>query len=131
MARTTPMRPADAEARLQQAVEFERMATHASEAGLDNAAAANAVLASVAASDAICGARLRVRSTSVNHADAVELLRQVDGHLANTLKRLLSEKTRADYDPEPVSRSTSETAIKQARRLVAAAEHHVRGAPQL
>lgn len=130
MARTAPMRKGEPEARLQQALEFERLALHAADAGLHNAAAANAVLAGIAAGDSICGTRLGVRGISGNHADAVELLRAVDGHLANTLQRLLNVKRRADDDPAPVVRSASEAAVKQARRLVAAAEHHVRGTPE-
>lgn len=60
-----------------------------------NVAAGLAVLAGIAASDAICCARLRLRHRGDNHRDAADLLRQAtpDGpELAKLLLRLLDLK---------------------------------------
>src|SRR5215475_6506606 len=65
-----------------------------------NVAAGLAVLAGIAASDAICCARLRSVHRGKNHRDAADLLRQAtpDGpELARTLLRLLDLKDEAHY----------------------------------
>jgi hypothetical protein len=92
-------------------------------------AAALAVLAGIAAADAACCAVLRQRSRGQNHRQAVALLAEVgpDGRtLARTLDRLLDIKDGAHYGMVFVSAQKAAAAIRQARRLVEAAEPLVR-----
>jgi hypothetical protein len=86
-----------------------------------NAATGNAVHAGINASDAILGARTGQRAGGEDHKQAIPLLAAlpVDGRqAANALGRLVPLKSKAEYDPEPVSRSNAELALRQATALV-------------
>lgn len=86
-----------------------------------NVAAGVAVLAGIAASDAICGARLGHIHRGDDHLGAQDLLRQAtpDGaELANYLGRLLSVKNAAHYGVQVVSARNATDATKWAARLV-------------
>jgi hypothetical protein len=88
-------------------------------------AAALAVLAGIAAADAACCVALGQRSRGQDHRQATDLLRQVqpDGlTLARDLARLLDIKDGAHYGAVYVTGQKAAAAIKQARRLVEAAE---------
>lgn len=74
------------------------------------------VHAGIAASDAICCARLGVHASGENHAEAVELLRSAVGPTARHLQALLSLKSKAGYSHVRVTG----TDVKRAQR---AAEH--------
>jgi hypothetical protein len=86
-------------------------------------AAALEVLAGIAACDAACCTALGQRSRGQDHHQATDLLRQVapDGQtLARDLARLLDIKDGAHY--VYVSSQKATAAIRQARRLVEAAD---------
>ncbi len=89
-------------------------------------AAALAVLAGIAATDAICGLELGTWSRGPDHAQAVDLLREVaalhDPTLPSKLKRLLEDKNAAHYSPSLVTREKARAMIRQARALLEEAE---------
>ncbi|UKF33566.1 DNA-binding protein [Clavibacter tessellarius] len=87
--------------------------------------ASNAVLAGIAASDAICGCVLRVASSGEDHAQAVELLRTATPQgpaYAKELRRLLEIKTAAQYSPALTSADVATRSLVWAGRLVEAME---------
>jgi hypothetical protein len=79
------------------------------------------VLAGVAASDAICGARLGEYAQGENHADALAVLKRAD-----PTQRLLSRKTEWAYGGAGVSASRIESARAAATRLVETARRSTR-----
>ena len=87
-----------------------------------------AVLAGIAAADAICGKALGVRSKSSNHSDAVSLLNRAhDGvSVANQLRALIDVKSAAAYEPQMVTKKRSAEALKHAERLIAAMQRALR-----
>lgn len=83
-------------------------------------ATALAVLAGIAASDAVCCAALGRRSRAPDHKAAVELLRQVQpggAEAARNLDRLLDLKDSAHYGVIPISGASLKTALRTARAL--------------
>lgn len=92
-------------------------------------AAALAVLAGIAASDAACCAVLGQRSRGQDHQQATGLLRQIEPNgngLARDLARLIDIKDGAHYGIVYVSGQKAAASIRQARRLVEAARALVR-----
>lgn len=87
-----------------------------------NVAASNAVLAGIAAADAITGKALATRSNSSNHSDAVALLKRAHGGeaMSNHLRVLMATKSTAADEPRMVTASKAAEAIQHAARLVAA-----------
>ncbi len=88
-------------------------------------AAALAVLAGIAAADAICGIRLKQWSRSEDHGAAVSLLETVDladPTLPAKLRRLLAEKDLVHYSPNLVTVSSARSMIRSAKALLAEAE---------
>ena len=86
-----------------------------------NAAAGNAVLAAIAASDAICCVRLQLYSTGEDHIAAVDLLKkaQPEGpEAARALARVLSVKDQVHYSGDPLSATRMQGVLRCARRLV-------------
>jgi hypothetical protein len=86
-----------------------------------NVAAGLAVLSGIAASDAICGARLGRLHRGEDHRAAQEMLRRAtpDGDkLASQLGRLLSLTDAAHYGVQVVSSRNATDAIKWSSRLV-------------
>jgi len=86
-----------------------------------NVATGMAVLAGIAASDAICGIRLGCLHRGEDHHGAEELLRKAtpDGpKLATVLGRLLSLKDAAHYGVPVISSRKATDARKWAARLV-------------
>jgi len=84
-------------------------------------AAGAAVLAGVAASDAICGRRLGKIHRGEDHRGAIDLLRSAipDGReMAAKLARLLDTKDEAHYGIRIVSRRRASDALRWARALV-------------
>jgi hypothetical protein len=123
---------AQARLRLEHARAFlevaELIGTETDELATPSVAAALAVLAGIAASDAACCATLGQRSRGQDHRQATTLLAQVapDGPaMARDLERLLAVKDDAHYGMLHVSSARVATALKQARRLVDAATVHV------
>lgn len=91
----------------------------------DDAAASNAALAAVAASDAICAAALGRRAAGEDHREAGRLLHQVAGsgpEAARLLQRALAVKNKAQYQAEPVAHTEALRSVRSSRRLVEIAE---------
>ena len=87
--------------------------------------AALAVLGGIAAADAICCMRLGQLSRGDDHQQAVDILakaRPEGPKVKNDLLRLLGIKDKVHYQTILVSAEEAEAAIKQAKRLLAAAE---------
>lgn len=124
-ARTSPCGLTDAAARLRTAQAYLDVAELVlGERDRDeylNVAAGLAVLAGIAASDAICCARLSCRHRGDNHRGAADVLRQAtpDGaELASTLLRLLDLKDAAHYGVMIVAARKGRDAVRWAGRLV-------------
>lgn len=97
--------------------------------GYTNAAVSNAVLAGIAASDALTCMALGQRSRSQDHGNATTLLAQVspDGPaLAKDLARLLSYKDTAQYSETTLTSADVTAAIRRAAALVDAATERSR-----
>lgn len=91
-------------------------------------AAGNAVLAGIAASDAICAKRLRKVHRGDDHRGAIDLLRTAvpDAKLlATKLGRLLDVKDEAHYGIFFVSARKASEAVRSARTLVGRARIEV------
>ena len=127
--RVSSCTPAEARARREQAKAFIDVAemvlgdpapqTHA------NVAVALAVLAAIAASDAICGLRLGRYSRGQDHDSAAALLETVDlpdSTLPAKLRRVLASKDNVHYSPRLISKTNAQALVRQARVLVDAAE---------
>lgn len=101
----------------------------------NNVATGNAVLAAIAASDAICCAVLGERSRDQDHRAAVELLQTVRAgpgdedarrrhatELSRWLQQTLDLKDQSHYGVALVAQARLKAALRAASRLVAAAE---------
>ncbi len=102
----------------------------ASITGRNNILGAIAVLAGIAASDAICGKALGARSVGVAHAEAVDLLRRAtppQSKAASALGRLLASKTDTQYSAHLVSSAKARELFKAAEQLVGEMETLLRG----
>ena len=96
-----------------------------------NVAAGNAVLAAIAASDAICCARLGRRHRGADHAGAARLLRSVTpsgADLATRLSAVLAVKAPAHYGDKFVSPTSLAKALRGTRLLLESARDIVSGA---
>lgn len=92
-------------------------------------AAALAVLAGIAASDAACCKALGRRSRGLDHHEAEDLLAQIEpggNPASNALRRLLNLKDEAHYGLFDVSGQDLQAAIRQAKTLVSFAEKVLR-----
>ena len=90
-----------------------------------NVAAGNAVLAAIAASDALTCLRLGRHSRGQAHQEATALLRTIQPggpKLAKDLSTALGVKDAAHYGSVFVSAATMRTTVRAATRLVEAAE---------
>jgi hypothetical protein len=115
----------DAKTRLAHARKFlevaELMAGEGDDQEYSSAAAALAVLAGIAASDAACCKALGRRSRGQDHRSAIELVEQVEPggeDAANALRRLLALKDEAHYGLFDVSGANLKTALRQTMVLV-------------
>jgi hypothetical protein len=132
--RTQPCELAQAKVRLEHARSFIAVAElvgaeEDDELATPSVSAALAVLAGIAASDAVCCRELRMRPRGQDHGRACELLETIvpDGQaMARELSRLLAIKDDAHYGLLDVSTSRARLALRQARNLVTAAETHIR-----
>jgi hypothetical protein len=90
-------------------------------------AAALAVLAGIAAADAMCGLNLKKWSRGSDHLQAVALLNTVSGEggaMANHLRRLLNQKNAVHYSPKLVTVDEAKIMLRHASALVDAAESY-------
>jgi|SRR5690625_5160389 len=88
-------------------------------------AAALAVLAGIAATDAICGFSLGRWSRGQDHKQAATLLGEValrDTTLPAKLRRLLADKDAAHYSPNLITVATARNMVRQATALLAEAD---------
>ena len=128
MTRQAPCGPTEAARKARLARAYLDLAEQA--AGQDgdearNVAAGNAVLAAIAASDALTCLRLGRHSRGQAHQEASALLRTIrpDGpRLAKDLSTALGVKDAAHYGSVFVSATTLRTTVRAAVRLVEAAE---------
>ncbi len=123
--RTQPCSGADASVRLRHARKFLEVAELLADEGDDveyaSPAAALAVLAGIAASDAACCKALGRRSRAQDHREAASLFEQVTPGgkaAANTLSRLLNLKDEAHYGLFDVGGQNLKSALRQASSLV-------------
>ena len=93
------------------------------------ASGAAAVLAAIAASDALCCMRLGARSRDGDHRAAVAMVSSIepDGKkLARKLNAVLDAKDPMHYSSEYMSADRHRTVMRAAQHLLAAAEAHLR-----
>lgn len=131
--RTQPCSEADARTRLRNARKFLEVAELVADEGPDieyaSQAAALAVLAGIAASDAACCKALGRRSRGQDHHSAAALLEQImpDGKRgSNSLRRLLNLKDEAHYGLFDVGGQDLKVALRQAADLVDLADEVLR-----
>ena len=97
--------------------------------GLYNAATSNAVSSGIHSKDAICLRRTGTSTKADNHGEALAELRRSgpEGRaLESTLKRLLSLKTRAQYQVVDVAATDAQRAVRWARSMLDIATEVVR-----
>ena len=85
------------------------------------AASSLAVHSGINAADAVCGARTGHRAAGEDHGQVLVLLGEAgrDGaEVERELRRLLSLKTTAEYEPDDVAQSTATKAVERAIRCV-------------
>lgn len=122
--RTKPCDRAMARARLAEAREFQRVSesmeiTETGVAGW-HVVASNAVLAGIAASDAICCVRAKEHFQGDDHRGAADFLSRSSGDskLGTTLGRLLALKPAANYGASAMSAAKARNAVQWGRTLV-------------
>jgi hypothetical protein len=130
--RTRPCGSADARARLRQARLYLEVATLvASDEPGEHAtvATANAVLAGIAAADAMCCAIAGERFRGDDHRRAAEYLGQITGDTAcaGALRDLIDLKDASHYGVRNVQVRNATRAVRKATQLVDAAAARVRG----
>ncbi|MGH9024472.1 MAG: HEPN domain-containing protein [Acidimicrobiia bacterium] len=119
--RTRPVNAAQAQAYVSKAGEYLSAATSELDADRPIAATSLAIHAGINAADGVTGMRLGQRAAGQDHEEALVLLRTAgpDGTaVAKELARLLPMKTRAEYEPNEVSRADASKAVEHARRIV-------------
>ncbi|BCW61272.1 hypothetical protein [Arthrobacter sp. StoSoilB22] len=102
---------------MSKAAQFQRVAMDALELAEEHYEVADAVAtlcihAGIAASEAICIARLGHFAQGQDHNDAVALLKSVDGGAAKHLTTLLGMKTRAGYGYNPINAEQLKKAVR-------------------
>ena len=120
---TVTLDRAGARARLKEAhVYLSAAELHDSGGAAENKVAGSvAILAGIAAADAICGLVLGLRSSGDDHAQAIRLLKQAthpSTKAANSLARLLTQKTPVQYGADAISANDALNLIKWARDIV-------------
>lgn len=128
-AATKPCSIAEARARLRSASEYLRACSLLEEGVSNEVVASNAILAAIAAADAICGATRRERSASGNHGDAADLLKQVDKALGTDLAKILGYKNTAAYGTREMSDGEKKTCLRVAEQLFERAQRELQATP--
>jgi hypothetical protein len=119
---TVSLDKAGARARLKEARVYLAMAELAGSgnAAENKVAGSNAILAGIAAADAICGLVLGERSAGDDNAQAITLLKKAihpSTKAATSLKRLLTQKTPVQYGADAISASDAADLIRWARDI--------------
>ncbi|MBC8194297.1 MAG: HEPN domain-containing protein [Acidimicrobiia bacterium] len=120
--RTRPVSAAQVRAYANKAEEYAEAAANELNAGRFIATTSLAIHAAINAADAVCGARLGVRSAGEDHDQVLTLLQQAgpDGiAIEKDLHRLLPLKTRTEYEPDDVAQGVARKAVERAQRCVA------------
>lgn len=125
--RVTTCTPSEARARRDQARAFLEVAelVLTEDRRESHVAAALAVLAGIAAADAICGLTLGQWSRGQDHSQAVALLGDValsDPTLPAKFRRLLADKDAVHYSSSLITVEKATTMVRQAAALVAEAD---------
>lgn len=125
--RTQDCNREDALSRLRQAESFVEVADMVI-TGSDNGdvatpevAAALTVLAGIAAADAACCAKLKMRARGRDHKEAVPMLGSVRPHgqqMSKDLERLLNRKDDAHYGLHLIGKGDTEKMLEWAKRIV-------------
>lgn len=117
----------DAETRLRKARAFLQQADisrqHVDGPERNTAVVSSAVLAGIAAADAVCGLALGMASAGA-HDQAVKLLARVSGSTkaVGDLSRLVAHKTAAHYSEKSMTERQATDALRRAQRLIEFAE---------
>lgn len=130
--RTQDCGPGDARTRLRQAqlyLQVAQMVTTDEPGEEATVATGNAVLAGIAAADAICCASTGQRYRGNDHRRAADHLEQVtgDARLAATLRDLVDLKDASHYGVRDVQLTRARSAVRKAGLLVEEAARRVRG----
>lgn len=127
--RTTPCTREQAGQRLRQAEAFLGWARAALADERDQVnlgvATSLAILAGVAATEALCGSSMGYYSRGQNHADAANLVRSIEpggAALASTFRQLVACKEDTGQAPKALLESSAKAALRQAGDLVSAAK---------
>lgn len=99
-------------------LEVGQLAATESGAAVNNVVVGVAVLAGIAASDAICLAARGERSSEPDRVAAVAMLRKVDPALAEELSKLVALKPAAHYGTSFISDDDRTRALRAAGKLV-------------
>lgn len=124
---TVSLDKAGARARLKEARVYLAMAELAGSGNSaeNKVAGSNAILAGIAAADAICGLVLGERSAGDDHTQAINLLKKAihpSTKAATSLKRLLTQKTPVQYGADAISAGEAADLIKWARDILQEAD---------
>jgi hypothetical protein len=132
--RTADCTPAQGRSRLRQAqalvMAADLVLSDDTDTATPSVAAALAVLAGIAASDAACCAKLRKRPRGDNHTEAVKLVRTVEPHgadMAKDLSRLVAAKDESHYGVALVDRAKARRLVGYAQRITSLAEEVLAG----
>jgi hypothetical protein len=90
-----------------------------------NVATGQAVLAGIAAADAICLSAIGQRYSGTNHTAAADLLERVSKQDAVSLRRLIALKTEAHYGESLLNAAKRDRAIATAEKLVSSARERL------
>ena len=120
------MSPAEVKTRAAHAADYLMVATLRLEPGDQNSyntTGSNAVLAGIAAADAICGFVLGYRAQGHDHKQAVSLLTAAMKYrspaAAKNLARLLEAKSLTQYGSNHITEARARDLVRSAERLVA------------
>jgi hypothetical protein len=118
---TTATKPGEGKGRRQVAEKYLEVAQliDAEDGAAINVCVGVAVLAGIAAADAVCAAALGERYSGPDHDMAVEVLGRVDSKLGKQLRDLVSLKNISHYGFNLLSGSQRKTALRCAASLVA------------
>jgi len=111
----------EAQVHVEKAREFLEVAVECVESRHFNAVASNAVISGINSKDAICLHITGLTNKKGDHLDAVdELRRSVSGtrDLASCLSRLISLKSKSQYQTVAISESDARKAVVWAQRLL-------------
>lgn len=122
--RTRPVTITQMRAYADKAEEYAEAASSELKSERHIAATSLAIHAAINAADAVCGARIGQRAAGENHDLVLTLLQQAgpDGtSVAKDLRRLLSVKTKAEYEPDDIAPGVARKAVERAQRCVVVA----------